>query len=289
MFILSIAHALVLTDLQDKSLENMTLDMFNTTVRPRTTGMINLHHALHDSPLDFFMMWSSWTAIFGTATQANYLASCSFMDAFARHRHRLGLSATSLSLSPISNVGAVGRNPLYVKALTRNGLYSSDEDDFLQYCESAIDSGLAGCQWDYDPLAKSHLLVGIEPTALDKLHKTYPLNDMGWYNDSRFSNLVQAIDNLSSSEIDSLTIASNEDEGDEAIHRIYRKAAQLLYISEDIIDTTLPINEYGIDSMIAAELRNWLFATFATDVSLFSLLSPSMTIERLASEVSGTD
>jgi hypothetical protein len=49
--------------------------------------------------------------MFGTATQSNYLASNAFMDAFARYRHKLGLPATSLSLSQVLGVGIVSYMP----------------------------------------------------------------------------------------------------------------------------------------------------------------------------------
>lgn len=144
----------------------MTLEELEATVRPRVRGTMNLHAALQHSPLDFFMMWSSWTAIFGTATQANYLASSAFMDAFARHRRRSGLRATSLSLSRIGNVGAVGRNNIDANILARSGFYGNNEDEFLEYCESTTDPAIGKSEWNQDPLATAHLLVGIEPTSL---------------------------------------------------------------------------------------------------------------------------
>lgn len=97
--------------LQDGLFESMTLESFYTTVRPRVLGTLNLHEALKDASLDFFMMWSSWTVMFGTATQSNYLSSNAFMDAFARHRHSLGLPATSLSLSQVLGIGIVSYMP----------------------------------------------------------------------------------------------------------------------------------------------------------------------------------
>ena len=95
-------------------------DMFNDVTKPCVGGTINLHNALDGQPLDFFLMWSSWTAIFGTATQSNYLATCSFMDAFARYRRSLGLPATSLDLSQIIATGAIKRVPSYATSLARN-------------------------------------------------------------------------------------------------------------------------------------------------------------------------
>lgn len=90
----------------------MTLEKFHSTLRSRVIGTLNLHEALKESPLDFFQMWSSWTVMFGTATQSNYLASSAFMDAFARHRQSEGLPATSLALSQILGIGIVSYMPV---------------------------------------------------------------------------------------------------------------------------------------------------------------------------------
>ncbi len=89
----------------------MTLEKFHSTLKPRVIGTLNLHTALRDCPLDFFQMWSSWTVMFGTATQSNYLASSAFMDAFARHRHLQNLPASSLALSQILGIGIVSYMP----------------------------------------------------------------------------------------------------------------------------------------------------------------------------------
>ena len=282
----------------------MSLEAFDSTVKPRVIGTINLHKAVEHSPLDFFLMWSSWTAIFGTATQTNYIASCSFLDAFARHRRSLGLPATSLSLSRIGNVGAIARRAGYANALARNGIYGNSEWEFLQYCEAALGgqqepSTKQASQFSYDGLSTAHLLAGIDPTGLADLSKTHPLKDMGWYRDLRFSNLLQAVELLSSHETTSVQV-SDDAEGGKPVDRIRAKAAQLLYVDVDSIDVKRAIAEYGIDSMIAAELRNWMLEAFGTTgggaeggldgekVSMFGILSHGMTIARIAENLGGS-
>lgn len=260
----------------------MTLEMFNATVKPRVTGTINLHLALKDSPLDFFMMWTSWTCIFGTASQSNYLGSSSFMDSFARYRRSLGLCASSLSLNQILDVGAVSGRASYETAMARNGLYGNNEEEFLQYCDAAIGCSSASSQWAHDPYAEAHLLAGIEPAGLQELDKVNPLKNMEWYHDPRFSNLVQATQILAAKETRAKTDVNSGDGDLGVADKIQQRLSQLLYVPMNEIVVTRPISEYGIDSMIAAELRNWLFKTFAVDISLFDLLDPATTVTSLA-------
>lgn len=259
--------------------------MFNTVIKPRVLGTINLHRALEHCPLDFFLMWSSWTAIVGTATQSSYLASCTFMDAFARYRCSLDLPATSLDLNQIFDTGMVGRMEAYTTALTRNGLYGNDQQEFLRYCDAAISPSSSDFTSAYDPLSTAHLLAGIEPTGLRQTAKTHPLHEMPWYHDRRFLSLIKATETLSTESLGSRPKAEIEDGQATPLERIHRKLAQLLYVSMDAIDVQRPIRAYGIDSMIAAELRNWLYVTLAQDVSLFTMLSSDMTVEKLAQSV----
>lgn len=261
--------------------------MFNALVRPRVHGTINLDKALEGQPLDFFLMWSSWTAIFGTATQSNYLATCTFMDAFARHRRRLGRPATSLDLSQIFNAGNVRRVAAYERTLTRNGLYGTEENEFIRYCDAAIASstGEFRSAHSYDPLASAQLLAGIEPVGLKNLNATHPLDEMAWHDDPRFSHLLQATRNLAAEQVPNAAALDVEDsEFDASISpsdRILKRLAQLLYVPKADIDPDRPIVEYGLDSMIAAELRNWLFATFAKNVSIFEMLEAGTSVKTL--------
>ncbi|KAH8198332.1 hypothetical protein TruAng_007487 [Truncatella angustata] len=272
--------------LHDGLFESMSLDRFNATVHPRVIGTLNLHKATMDCPLDFFELWSSWTVIFGTATQSNYLASNAFLDAFARHRRSQGLPCTSLALSQVLGIGIVSYMPEYQQAMIRNGFYGNDEEEFLQYCEQGILPSPAADTiqdpaYQYDPHTLGHLLVGIEPAGLKNVDQKYPLSDMLWYHDPRFQNLVQATTLLSSAKQDKRDGAAEEGT---ALDRILGKLSRLLYIPIDEVDTDQAINHYGIDSMVAAELRNWFLATFGREISMLKLLSATMTVQKLAEE-----
>ncbi|KAL9085918.1 MAG: hypothetical protein Q9165_007401 [Trypethelium subeluteriae] len=271
--------------LHDGLFESMSLEQFNATIHPRVLGTLNLHEALKNSPLDFFEIWSSWTVVFGTATQSNYLASNSFLDAFARHRRAAGLPCTSLALSQVLGIGIVSYMPEYQQAMTRNGFYGNDENEFLQYCEAGIMRSSPGedddATFKYDPQTLGHLLVGIEPAGLQNVDRKYPLSEMLWYRDPRFKNLIQATSLLSSTDQDERTGGGEEGT---ALDRIRMKISRLLYVPLDEVDVETAINDYGIDSMIAAELRNWFFASFGKDISLLKLLGATMTIQKLAEE-----
>ena len=51
------------------------------------------------------------------------------------------------------------------------------------------------------------------------------------------------------------------------------KLAKSMMISIDEIDVNRPVSSYGVDSLVAAEMRNWCFRDLKADISVFELLS----------------
>lgn len=97
--------------MQDSLFESISLDAFNAVVRPKLHGSLNVHHALLDADLDFFVMTSSLLGTVGASTQSSYAAANAALDNIARLRWGLGLQATSVSLGMILEVGHVEAHP----------------------------------------------------------------------------------------------------------------------------------------------------------------------------------
>ena len=51
------------------------------------------------------------------------------------------------------------------------------------------------------------------------------------------------------------------------------KLAKALMIADEDIDFSRPVSSYVVDSLVAAELRNWCFRELKADVNDFELLS----------------
>ena len=63
---------------------------------------------------------------------------------------------------------------------------------------------------------------------------------------------------------------------------VVEKFAKLLTVPMEKVDATREISKYGMDSMIAAELRNWVYKTFGTDIPLLKLMDPATDVKGLA-------
>jgi NADPH:quinone reductase-like Zn-dependent oxidoreductase len=85
---------------------------FAEVFRPKVEGGWNLHTLTRHLPLDFFVLFSSAVALLRSAGQANHIAANTFLDALAHHRRSQGLPALSINWGPWSEVGAAAQRTL---------------------------------------------------------------------------------------------------------------------------------------------------------------------------------
>ena len=92
--------------LEDAALLQQTWSRFITPLHAKVDGAWALHTLTHARPLDFFILYSSVASVLGSSGQANHSAANAFLDALAAHRRALGLPALSISWGAWSDVGA---------------------------------------------------------------------------------------------------------------------------------------------------------------------------------------
>jgi acyl transferase domain-containing protein/NADPH:quinone reductase-like Zn-dependent oxidoreductase/acyl carrier protein/SAM-dependent methyltransferase len=97
--------------IQDSSLANMTEANFHDVSRPKIAGAWNLHQQTLDQKLDFFVMYSSATTLFGNEGQGSYVAANLYLEALADYRRGLGLPGLAVAWGAIGEVGHLARNP----------------------------------------------------------------------------------------------------------------------------------------------------------------------------------
>jgi acyl transferase domain-containing protein/NADPH:quinone reductase-like Zn-dependent oxidoreductase/acyl carrier protein len=90
-----ILHTAVVLD--DTPITGLTTDKLDRVWHPKVTGCLKLHEATGDHTLDWFVVFSSMTAMLGNAGQANYAAAGAWVDAFARWRHNQGRPTLSVN------------------------------------------------------------------------------------------------------------------------------------------------------------------------------------------------
>lgn len=261
-----------------------------SSIKPKVRGAANLHAALGQTSLDFFLVTSSVSGIMGTPGQANYAAGNAFLDALSRHRRQQGLNACSALLPMVLGVGVVAENAQLEVSLTQKGMYGIDEEHLLRSIELAIEHQ----QPSKDKAAIDHLVIGLDPAALSQAVKEAGNTEPFYKNDERFSTLVHFMKGAVSSGSTSganvlpsmLTAPTSEEAVRMARDHIVGKLSRMLLLDLDIFEgDSSSIASYGIDSMIGAELRNWIFKEFAMDIPFQQLLGPTLTTVKLGEHV----
>lgn len=236
---------------------------------------MNLAEEFED--LDFFIMLSSLAGISGNSSQANYAAGCAFQDFFARWRASQDLPAVSLDLGFVGSASNVADKEGVAKRLTRAGYRQLSERHVLSLVESAICNPKRS-------IDMSQVITDI--AAFDETQK-----DISWRQEPRFAALrtLTASDSHGDCQIqvanrkdgplsnysiqESLSRSDSWADGvDIVIAAITSKMSEMFMLPETNIDRSKPPSVYGVDSLLAVDVRNWLFAHLQAELSMFDVL-----------------
>ncbi|KAI1503395.1 KR domain-containing protein [Biscogniauxia marginata] len=281
-----VVHAAMV--LRDGMFHSMSYKNWTTAVSPKVLGAMNLHSVLSSTPLDFFLMTSSVSGILGTPGQSNYAAANSYLDSLARHRIARNLAATSCVIPMVLGVGVVSESTEIEDSLRRKGMYGIDEENLLQAFEAGISTNLIEPKPD-------HVVAGLDPALLQKAVADEAATDSFWLEDARFSHAAHAIQSSKESgggaggqSVLAMIkgAATPAVAGAIAAEHFAEKLARMLLLPRDEVDPDSgSIASYGIDSMIGAELRNWIFKEYRFDIPFQQLLAPTLTINKFAKQV----
>ncbi|KAL2004181.1 hypothetical protein VTN02DRAFT_5830 [Thermoascus thermophilus] len=268
--------------LRDSIFDNMTYEKWRTAVDPKVKGTWNLHSLLPQE-LDFFIILSSISGIIGNSGQANYCAGNTYEDAVAHYRHSRGLAATTLNVGLVTDASRFNESSTVEDFLRKYSHLASAQltDRELQNALTAV---MRGRLSDGQPVP-SQLLVGIS----DNVRREGEGLNL-WPRDRKFDHRVNQTDQCGAtkeeySNSQKLQGAETVSDAVSVVEEALRlNVANALAASPSDIDTDKPFYSFGIDSLKAIEVRNWVFNELQTDVSVFEILSP-IPLSRLAMKI----
>src|SRR5262245_9103803 len=91
--------------LDDALLSEQSLERFRTTLAPKAFGACHLDRLTKDDDLDFFIVSSSVSSLFGSPGQANYATANALLDGLVAKRRAQGLPATGVNFGPSAQGG----------------------------------------------------------------------------------------------------------------------------------------------------------------------------------------
>ena len=240
--------------LEDGMLLGQRWENFSRVMAPKVAGAWNLHLLTQDMPLDFFVCFSSVSALLGSPGQGNYAAANAFLDALAHYRRALGLPGLSINWGPWGGAGmAAGARSR--ERWADGGVQLIAPEQGLQVLAAILAQEVAQVgvlPIDWSKFA-SQLSSNVKFPLLEKLLVTAPQTEV------KKSQFRQQLEAASASDQKTLLIAF-----------IRSHLAKLLGIAPEEIDPQINFFDLGMDSLMAVELRNSLQTSFdcSTPVSL---------------------
>ncbi|KAK1962030.1 beta-ketoacyl synthase domain-containing protein [Colletotrichum sublineola] len=276
--------------LRDSAFEFMSHAQWQECLGPKVQGTWNLHKHL-PADMDFFIMLGSVAGLVGNRGQSNYAAGNTFQDALAVYRRARGLAATCIDLCNVMSVGFVAENQ---ETLNKNPLffYAHDgirEDEFLSLVEFHLDAGRACTQ------GQPQIAVGLAPLSV---FKERGLPEPTFIKSPLFRQLRSAGGGESAATADaasdqngaiSVTRALKSAQGPETAAEIIcdalvKRISRTMRIPVPDIDVGKPIHVYGVDSLVAMEIRNYLASECGSAVSVLEIMG-NKSMEVLSGEI----
>jgi len=254
--------------LDDGLLVNQAWSRFEKVLAPKVRGAWSLHEMARNHLLDFFVVFSSATSLFGSQGQSNHAAANAFLDALVHFRRGMGLPAQAIDWGAWSEIGTLARRSLD-KDLDEKGMSTISPAMGLQVLEHILLDG-ASPQVCVIPIQWSKFLgrfpLGARPPMFAGLGKNEPVS----------SHLLQP-------KMDSLRhrMQRSQPSDREAIMTTYLKeqVSRVLGIQPERLDPARPFHEFGLDSLMAVELKHQLKRDVDVDVAPSRLLDTASVVE----------
>jgi acyl transferase domain-containing protein/acyl carrier protein len=280
--------------LHDGVLLQQSWNRFATVFAPKVTGTLLLHRLTASDPLDFFVLYSSVAAVFGSPGQGNYVAANTFMDTLATARAVAGMRGLSINWGAWEGAGmAVDRG---VAAGAREaGIGVIDPQSGFLALEAALNGGRSQvivfpADW---PRFLQHFsrdghfrtfLTNFTGPALAS--RPAPGDRVDGGGSIRDSTPGSSANQTGPSFEDRLAAVAPNQRRALVVDQIRRDAARVLGLQNlELLPNNKPLTELGLDSLMAVDLCNGLGNTIG-HILPATLLFDYPTVEVLAGYLS---
>lgn len=262
-----IIHAAAVID--DSLAANMTQAQLLRVLEPKIQGALNLHELTKDTPLDFFVLYSSVTALFGNPGQGNYVAANLWLEALAALRRQQGLPVTCIGWGPIDDVGFLARNEKIKESLQNRmggqampaGLALAELGGLLQANYGTV--GVVAFDWQH--------FSGFLPSAHSPKFSDLPLHaPSGEQGEDQGADIKRMLAELPDMALKAAFMDMLKEE-----------LGQILLVDKDKIDANRSMYDMGLDSLMGVELMIAIESRFRVQIPVMAL-SEASSINKLA-------
>ncbi|KAF4914963.1 Highly reducing polyketide synthase alt5 [Colletotrichum fructicola] len=252
---------------------NMSVKDYTTCVDPKLQGSLNLQEML-PSTMDFFVLLSSFAGLIGEPGEANYAAGNTYQDSLARHLVSKGQKAVAIDLGMMGSIGYVAESLDRAAQLEHIGLDAMRPHELYNILDEVCDPSLP-----LPSTLESQAVFGV-PKFQDprSLNGRTPL----WKRDPIFIHLRPSDDNseqvngdLGDETLSCRRLLSSAESPEAALEVVIQGLAQKIWniLKADVqVDLSAPLHSYGVDSLVAIELRSWIVNEMGAEMTIFELM-----------------
>ncbi|MEH2211072.1 beta-ketoacyl synthase N-terminal-like domain-containing protein [Nostoc sp.] len=263
---------------QDRTLLQLDTDSLMEVLRPKVVGGWLLHRLLENTPLDFFVLFSSLSSLLAQPGQGNYAAANAFLDALAYYRQAEGRVALSINWGAWADLGfaATPGGRRLTEHLARLGIKSIEPKHGLELLERL--------------LQQSSVQVGVLPVNWSQLRDFYPASrklPLLSYLLHDEINVFSEAESLKRKERLTRNVVLNAEPGEQQrLLQSYlgEQVARVLGLTTSQLDVQQPLNNLGLDSLMAVEIKNLIENDLGVVVPIANFLQGSCVVQ-LAGQV----
>jgi len=248
-----VMHAAGVID--DGMLVHQTWPRFEKVARPKIAGAWNLHMATRAVPLDFFVLFSTGSAVLGSAGQGNYSAANAFLDAVAHQRSVEGQPALSINWGGWAGVGMVTTLSDHDRQRWEEmGVGLIEPNEGVQIIERLLRDGatqVAALPFEWE---RYFMQPGVADRPI-----LQALREQKKAVSARAAGRTGSGDEAGSNFLETLEAADPSRRYQILLDHVRSRVLKVLGLNPSTtVDPLQPLTEVGMDSLVAVELSNHL-------------------------------
>jgi acyl transferase domain-containing protein/NADPH:quinone reductase-like Zn-dependent oxidoreductase/aryl carrier-like protein len=268
---------------------DLSAEDLDRTLRPKVAGGWTLHQLFADRPLDFFVLYSSAVSLLAGLSAGSqlgaYAAANAFLDALAAHRRAAGLSATVVNWGYWSEVGLAARlserGGHDVRPAGMAPLRPADAPGLFA-AMLAADGRMICLPGDW------HAYAGAYPRDADAPLLRELLRDRPQFVPAAVPVPAAALTPAPAPVAAPVAVPAPVSSVAEVEDWLVARVAGVLGLPPGEVDRSRGMNKLGLDSLMAAEVRNQLRRDRGFEVTIPQLLEAS-SLRALARDLAGQD
>ncbi|KAF4502344.1 Nonribosomal peptide synthetase 14 [Fusarium agapanthi] len=283
--IIGVANGAMMID--DALFDDMSFESLQRTAPPKIEGSVIMDEFFYDTPLDFFILFTSLANVVGNTGQSAYIMANQFMSALAAQRRNVrGVAGSDIAISSIQGLGYFEHaNHLDKDHFTRIGYRNVSEQDFHGLFAEGVLAGRPGQK------GGSEVCTGVSPFREGATLLANPcfshllLHDAAAVQDGRGGSSGKTERPRAR-----LMAAKSAAEAKAIIKVAFaERLKRILMIPQgESVNEKVTLVEQGVDSIMAVEVRTWFLQEFSIDLPVLKILGAGSTLESILDDATSS-